>query len=1008
RVIALDVEGFDGPGSGCTLAAPCWIRTTTSYDANGNVYQTSRPFLLAGGTAQYATYNYGTIPDPYGRPITVTAPNGGVTTYTYTGLGNAGSQTSVKDALNHTTVTAKNAQGLVSSVTNALTKTTSYVYDAYGDLLTVTDPLGNQIANTYDIRGNKLTMSDPDMGLWNYSYDALGEALTQVDPNERANSTTTTMTYDGLGRLHVRTQPDQTDTWNYDTATNGVGLLASANGSSASYSRTHFYDSLSRPTQVNLSINGGTYTYNRSYNSDSRMATLTYPSGLVVKYVYTTLGYLYQVQDNATSAVLWTAKSRDAELHLTEAQTGSGGVDTIQNFDPATGLVQQIRASNDGIDDGSVANLSYGFDKIGNLKSRSDNYGGSEQFCYDKLNRLINYSLNSTTCKTGAGQLRSVAYDDIGDITLKSDLADTSGGTGAYTYANPTHPLPHAVQSINGTVNGVADPNYKYDADGNLTCEYTGPNCSHGAITKETDAYWSFNMTHTISNGATSLTLTYDSEHARITQVLTAASTTTTTNYLNDPISGAMAEKVATTGGNTWNDYLTVDGKLAGERVCNAPTPTCPATSASWQYFILDHLGSVAVVTDGTTAAVTARESFDAWGKQRLQTGYDDLTCSSGLTSPTTRGFTGQEDIAALCLVNLNARLYDPSIGRFMSADSIIPDPNDLQSYNRYTYVDNRPLSLTDPTGHGDTPFLPPDEDPAWNPDIRCMGNCGGGSGVGAATPMQQAALDAHFHGATGISVGQNSNGSLAESFTCSGGGGACMDYGNSLVSQNGGTITGEGARAEYAGFLHQMGRGVTYIQANENTYLAVAAPAGTFVTVAFNYADANAPGTGMVSENGSFSSGLIRVQTMSEQDPSGLNYWEPGARWNDAPDWEGTETWARSEVLQPMATYGERMAAYFRQSNVQNVYLYLLDQGMEHWALPTLGQPGSGPSYQFKNNLIFSDRNGDAQMDQMMFRMGTALMINYGETGDFGHGPGWRVYSPNTIQPAPPMGEEE
>lgn len=38
--------------------------------------------------------------------------------------------------------------------------------------------------------------------------------------------------------------------------------------------------------------------------------------------------------------------------------------------------------------------------------------------------------------------------------------------------------------------------------------------------------------------------------------------------------------------------------------------------------------------------------------------------------------------------------------GRFLSADSVVPDPADGQSYNRYTYVNNRPLSLTDPTGH--------------------------------------------------------------------------------------------------------------------------------------------------------------------------------------------------------------------------------------------------------------------------------------------------------------------
>lgn len=52
------------------------------------------------------------------------------------------------------------------------------------------------------------------------------------------------------------------------------------------------------------------------------------------------------------------------------------------------------------------------------------------------------------------------------------------------------------------------------------------------------------------------------------------------------------------------------------------------------------------------------------------------------------------------CTVNLNARLYDPSIGKFMAADSIIPDAFDGQSYNRYAYVTNNPLSFTDVTGH--------------------------------------------------------------------------------------------------------------------------------------------------------------------------------------------------------------------------------------------------------------------------------------------------------------------
>jgi len=62
--------------------------------------------------------------------------------------------------------------------------------------------------------------------------------------------------------------------------------------------------------------------------------------------------------------------------------------------------------------------------------------------------------------------------------------------------------------------------------------------------------------------------------------------------------------------------------------------------------------------------------------------------------------FTDQEWDNEFGLYNYNARLYDPMIGRFISADSIVPDPYDPQLLNRYSYVRNNPLKYIDPTGH--------------------------------------------------------------------------------------------------------------------------------------------------------------------------------------------------------------------------------------------------------------------------------------------------------------------
>ena len=119
--------------------------------------------------------------------------------------------------------------------------------------------------------------------------------------------------------------------------------------------------------------------------------------------------------------------------------------------------------------------------------------------------------------------------------------------------------------------------------------------------------------------------------------------------------------------------------------------------SAAWKYFVLDHLGSIAVVTD-SAGAVSERDAYDAWGRRRNAVDGSDLS-SCSVSSVTTRGFINQEQMDAVCLVNLNARIYDPTLGRFLSADPEVGDLFTPQELNRYTYSLNNPLSLSDPSG---------------------------------------------------------------------------------------------------------------------------------------------------------------------------------------------------------------------------------------------------------------------------------------------------------------------
>lgn len=118
------------------------------------------------------------------------------------------------------------------------------------------------------------------------------------------------------------------------------------------------------------------------------------------------------------------------------------------------------------------------------------------------------------------------------------------------------------------------------------------------------------------------------------------------------------------------------------------------------KYFHADHLGSTSVVTS-STGAVLERLAYDPWGDRRAGSGAGDPSHAI-IPATTDRGYTGHEhlDLGGMGLVHMNGRIYDPTLGRFLSPDPYIQSPFHSQSLNRYSYVWNNPLSNTDPSGY--------------------------------------------------------------------------------------------------------------------------------------------------------------------------------------------------------------------------------------------------------------------------------------------------------------------
>ena len=575
--------------------------------------------------------------DTLGRTVKITEPDGGVTQTAYNGL-----RVSVTNALNHTTQQIKNGLGQVVQTINARNKLMQFAFDPFGNPVKTLDPNGNTITLAYDIRGRKTAMTDPDMGNWTYAYDVLGEMLRQID----AKGQTTTVSYDLLGRVVKRQEPGLNSAWTWDTATKGIGKLA-AETSDNGFARSYAYDNVGRLAQTTTSISGaGSYYQSTLYDAYGRVSTFTQPTGLSVVNVYNSYGYLSQVLDGSTQKPYWQAQQVDASGRIILERLGNN-LYTQRSFD-AMGRPTYISTGKFGVTP-DIQNLSLNHDQNGNLISRDDyatNRGDS--FVYDELDRL-------TVDLGPGGKILNYQYDELGNINFKTDV-------GSYFYGAK----PHAVTRINGNVNTAL----QYDANGNQTL----------GLNNRSLVYTAFNLPSKIVQGVSTVTFDYDSNHERFRQTASNG----TTIYLNPRMDLGGHFEQTTSGGVVENRHTVY---AAGKAIAEVVTR---GSVKQTRYFHTDHLGSIDAVTDDN-AFVLARYAFDPFGNR---------TALYGSLNTINHGFTGHEQLPDVGLIHMNGRVYDPTLGRFLSADPHIQAPENLQNYNRYSYVLNNPLVFTDPSGY--------------------------------------------------------------------------------------------------------------------------------------------------------------------------------------------------------------------------------------------------------------------------------------------------------------------
>jgi RHS repeat-associated protein len=393
------------------------------------------------------------------------------------------------------------------------------------------------------------------------------------------------------------------------------------------------------------------HTTEFSYDYSGKLERVTYPDGNYrVDYAYHPgSGLLYSVtgsdSEEFAQCTSYTPTGRVGNI------AHGNGTATSYTHDPCSHRLLSVWTIDSA--DHDIQKKEYTFSPAGDIQAIADSVNSATfNYTYDNLHRL------RTENSGGAYPSETLLYDAIGNITSKSV------GSSTYVYAYD-QTKKHAVNTI--TYNGTPYQ-YAYDESGNLL---EGPDFS------EAEQVASREITN------------YANDMPSVVRH-TKAGNTVTTLFDYDGL-GKRIKKTVWGEGETYylGDYYERENGTPVMYVYAGDLRVAKVAGSSVYYYHKDRLQSSSVLT-GANGLSAESTQYMPFGHTRTPPG----------SSISNYKFTDQERDPETGLYNYDARHYDPVIGRFISADTLIQDSYDPQALNRYAYARNNPLKYVDPDGN--------------------------------------------------------------------------------------------------------------------------------------------------------------------------------------------------------------------------------------------------------------------------------------------------------------------